>query len=215
VIYLSAAGLLIFTALAAWNTMARGAYESAEYKVVEKDGKFEVREYSDLMLVATRTKLDAQGRDGSFMKLFRYISGANASDKKTMKTPVFMENDKSESAVQMGFVMPKEIADSEVPAPTGQGVEVRKRLVGRFAVVRFSSQMSTKAAKEAEAKLRSWMESKSLVADDAQDSRSYPAEHPKDSRKISGHSLPYRNERPVRRLTKVIIAGANNPGSTL
>jgi hypothetical protein len=47
VIYLSAAGLLIFTALAAWNTMARGAYESAEYKVVEKDGKFEVREYSD------------------------------------------------------------------------------------------------------------------------------------------------------------------------
>ena len=150
--------------------MARGAYESAEYKVVEKDGKFEVRAYSDLMLVATRTKLDAQGRDGSFMKLFRYISGANASDKKiAMTTPVFMENDKSESAVQMGFVMPKEIADSEVPAPTGQGVEVRKRLGGRFAVVRFSGQMSTKAAKEAEAKLRSWMESKGLVADDAPD----------------------------------------------
>jgi len=140
-IYLSAAGLLIFTALAAWNTMARGAYESAEYKVVEKDGKFEVREYTDLMLVATRTKLDAQGRDGSFMKLFRYISGANASDKKiAMTTPVFMENDKSESAVQMGFVMPKEIADSEVPAPTGPGVEVRKRVGGRFAVVRFSGQ---------------------------------------------------------------------------
>ncbi|MCY2996691.1 MAG: heme-binding protein, partial [Planctomycetota bacterium] len=125
-IYLSAAGLLIFTALAAWNSLARGAYESAEYKVVEKDGKFEVREYTDLMLVATRTQLDAQGRDGSFMKLFRYISGANASDKKiAMTTPVFMENDKSESAVQMGFVMPKEIADSEVPAPTGPGVEVR------------------------------------------------------------------------------------------
>ncbi|MFN9508424.1 MAG: SOUL family heme-binding protein [Planctomycetota bacterium] len=169
-IYLSASGLLIFTAFAALNTMARGAYESAEYKVVEKEGKFEVREYGDLMLVATRTKLDAQGRDGSFMKLFRYISGANASDKKiAMTTPVFMENDKSESAVQMGFVMPKEIADSEVPAPTGQGVEVRKRLGGRFAVVRFSGQMSTKAAKEAEAKLRSWMESKGLVADDAQD----------------------------------------------
>ncbi|MCY2997332.1 MAG: heme-binding protein, partial [Planctomycetota bacterium] len=86
-----------------------------------------------------------------------------------MTTPVFMENDKSESAVQMGFVMPKEIADSEVPAPTGPGVEVRKRVGGRFAVVRFSGQMSTKAAKEAETKLRSWMESKGLVADDAQD----------------------------------------------
>jgi hypothetical protein len=41
------------------------------------------------MLVATRTKLDAQGRDGSFMKLFRYISGANASDKKNDENRCF------------------------------------------------------------------------------------------------------------------------------
>ena len=57
-----------------WNLIARGGYESAEYKVVESDGKFEVREYPDLMLAATTTNLDSQGRDGSFMKLFRYIS---------------------------------------------------------------------------------------------------------------------------------------------
>ena len=90
--------------------------------------KFEVREYPDLMLVATTTKLDAQGRDGSFMKLFRYISGANESDIKiSMTTPVFMENDKEASAVQMGFVMPKHLAEDGVPAPTGEGVDVRKR----------------------------------------------------------------------------------------
>ncbi len=62
--------------------MARSAYESAEYKVVESDGKFEVREYPDLMLLATTTKLEAQGRDGSFMKLFRYISGVNVTKQK-------------------------------------------------------------------------------------------------------------------------------------
>ncbi|MFN7292591.1 MAG: SOUL family heme-binding protein, partial [Pirellula sp.] len=107
-IYLSVTAIFVLAGIFAWNTMARAAYESAEYKVVESDGKFEVREYPDLMLVATTTKLDAQGRDGSFMKLFRYISGANESDKKiSMTTPVFMENDKEESAVQMGFVMPK------------------------------------------------------------------------------------------------------------
>ena len=111
--------------------MARAAYESAEYKVVDSDGKFEVREYPDLMLVAITTKLDVQGRDGSFMKLFRYISGANESDQKiSMTTPVFMENDKADSAVQMGFVMPKQIAEDGVPAPTGDGVEVRKRAGG-------------------------------------------------------------------------------------
>ena len=170
-IYLSAMAILVLAGVVAWNTMARAAYESAEYKVVTADGKFEVREYPDLMLVATTTKVDSQGRDGSFMKLFRYISGANESDKKiSMTTPVFMENDKSDSAVQMGFVMPKDIAVEGVPAPTGEGVDVRKRIGGRFAVLRFSGQLNAKLAKESEAKLRTWMAAKELVADDAVES---------------------------------------------
>ena len=170
-IYFSAMVIFVLAGIFAWNTMARAAYESAEYKVVESDGKFEVREYPDLMLVATTTKLDAQGRDGSFMKLFRYISGANESDKKiSMTTPVFMENDKEDSAVQMGFVMPKDIAVKGVPAPTGEGVDVRKRAGGRFAVLRFSGQLNAKSAKESEAKLRNWMATKGLVADDSVES---------------------------------------------
>ena len=170
-IYLSVTAIFVLAGIFAWNTMARAAYESAEYKVVESDGKFEVREYPDLMLVATTTKLDAQGRDGSFMKLFRYISGANESDKKiSMTTPVFMENDKEESAVQMGFLMPKDIAVGGVPAPTGEGVDVRKRVGGRFAVLRFSGQLTTKSAKESEAKLRTGMATKGLVADDSVES---------------------------------------------
>jgi DNA gyrase inhibitor GyrI len=170
-IYLSVTAIFVLAGIFAWNTMARAAYESAEYKVVESDGKFEVREYPDLMLVATTTKLDAQGRDGSFMKLFRYISGANESDKKiSMTTPVFMENDKEASAVQMGFVMPKDIAVEGVPAPTGEGVDVRKRAGGRFAVLRFSGQLTTKSAKESETKLRTWMATKGLVADDSVES---------------------------------------------
>lgn len=165
-IYLSVTAIFVFAGIFAWNTLARAAYESADYKVVESDGKFEVREYPDLMLVATTTKLDAQGRDGSFMKLFRYISGANESSKKiSMTTPVFMENDKAASTVQMGFVMPKDIAVDGVPAPTGEGVDIRKRAGGRFAVLRFSGQLTTKSAKESEAKLRTWMATKGLVAD--------------------------------------------------
>ncbi len=170
-IYLSAIAILVVAGMFAWNTMARAAYESAEYEVVTSEGKFEVREYPDLMLVATKTKMDSRGRDGSFMKLFRYISGANESDKKiSMTTPVFMENDKADSAVQMGFVMPKDVAVKGVPAPTGEGVDVRKRIGGRFAVLRFSGQISAKLAKESEAKLRTWMENKDLVADDSHES---------------------------------------------
>lgn len=151
-----------------WNLIARGGYESAEYKVVESDGKFEIREYPDLMLAATTTKLDAQGRDGSFMKLFRYISGANEKQQKiSMTTPVFMDGQDAGSSVQMGFVMPKEVAAQGVPKPTGEQVDVRKRAGGRFAVVRFSGQLNSKSAKESEAKLRAWMNSKGLVADES------------------------------------------------
>ncbi|PHQ32273.1 SOUL family heme-binding protein [Rhodopirellula bahusiensis] len=143
----------------------RAGYESAEYKVIESDGEFEIREYPDLMLVATKTKIDAQGRDGSFMKLFRYISGANEAEQKiSMTTPVFMENDQADSEVQMGFVMPKEVAVEGVPSPTGPNVDVRKRAGGRFAVLRFPGKLDKKLAKESEAKLRAWMETKGLTA---------------------------------------------------
>jgi len=102
------------------------------------------------------------------MKLFRYISGANESEQKiAMTTPVFMENKDADASVQMGFVMPKEIATKGVPKPTLDQVNVRKRAGGRFAVVRFSGQLTSKAAKESEAKLRAWMETKGLVADDS------------------------------------------------
>ena len=162
VVVLAIAGLL------GWNLIARGGYESAEYKVVESDGKFEVREYPDLMLAATKTKLEAQGRDGSFMKLFRYISGANENQQKiSMTTPVFMDGKDAGSSVQMGFVMPKDVAAQGVPKPTGEQVDVRKRAGGRFAVVRFSGQLNSKSAKESEAKLRAWMNSKGLVADES------------------------------------------------
>ena len=166
-IYIGTISLFALASVFAWNMMARAAYESAEYKILESDGKFEVREYPDLMLVATTTKLDAQGRDGSFMKLFSYISGATETKQKiSMTTPVFMENDK-ESSVQMGFVMPRDVAIKGVPKPTGEQVDVRKRASGRFAVVRFSGQLTTKQAKESEARLRVWMESKGFVADDS------------------------------------------------
>ncbi|TWU40203.1 SOUL heme-binding protein [Novipirellula aureliae] len=176
-VYFTSIAVLVLMGVFAWNRTTRAAYESAEYKVIESDDNFEVREYPDLMLVATSTKIDAQGRDGSFMKLFRYISGANESEQKiSMTTPVFMEskplmeNDKTDSEVQMGFVMPKEVAVEGVPSPTGPDVDVHKRAGGRFAVVRFSGRLNAKLAKENEAKLRAWMDSKGLVPDDSPES---------------------------------------------
>ena len=41
-----------------WKVTARGAYESAEYTVLQSDGKFETREYPDLMMATTNDVID-------------------------------------------------------------------------------------------------------------------------------------------------------------
>ena len=95
-----AAKLIIFAGVVAvfaltyfgWKLTARSAYESAEYTVLDSAGPFETREYPDLMMATTNTQLEVQGGDGSFMRLFQYISGANDGQSKiAMTTPVFME----------------------------------------------------------------------------------------------------------------------------
>ncbi|QEG41689.1 SOUL family heme-binding protein [Roseimaritima ulvae] len=150
---------------AVWTFTARAAYESAEYEVVESDGAFEVRDYPDLMLAATDSQPQAKGRDGSFMRLFGYISGANQAEQKIeMTTPVFMQGGDEEASGSMGFVLPKEVAAEGAPEPTGEKVKLRKRPGGRFAVVRFSGRLDATSARQQEAKLREWMKSQGLQA---------------------------------------------------
>jgi hypothetical protein len=163
---------LVGTAAVAMAT--RAGYESAEYKVIESDGSFEVREYPDLMLVATDSKMDSQGRDGSFMRLFQYISGANEAEQKiAMTTPVFMEGEIGKSNVSMGFVMPKEVAAEGAPDPKAEGVKLRERKGGRFAVVRFSGKLESNLAKAKETELREWMKSRGLEGEESAEAAGY------------------------------------------
>lgn len=175
-IYLSLIAGVALIGTLGWNYGARAAYESAEYKVVEKEGAIEIREYPDLMLVSAQTKIDSQGRDGSFMKLFQYISGANkAKQKISMTTPVFMEGKvgDSKSVGTMGFVIPKTVAETGAPEPAASDVNLRKRKGGRFAVIRFSGRLDSKSAKLNETKLRDWMKTKGFEGVDTAESAGY------------------------------------------
>ena len=173
-IYAAAAIGLVLVGMLGWNFAVRAGYESAEYTVVEKDGNIEIREYPDLMLASVDTSVDSQGRDGSFMKLFRYISGANESDQKiAMTTPVFMEDEVAGSNGKMGFVLPKQVAAAGVPNPEASEVHIRKRIGGRFAVIRFAGRLDSRKAEEQEKKLREWMASRELVGEDSAESAGY------------------------------------------
>ena len=147
-----------------WKITARSAYESAEYTVVESDSPFEIREYPDLLMATTNMKFKSQGNDGSFMRLFRYISGANDTEQKVaMTTPVFMETETGNKNSQMAFVLPQKVAEKRVPEPSNEKVQIQKRVGGRFAVIRFKGRINSQSVTKAEESLRKWMKNKGLI----------------------------------------------------
>jgi DNA gyrase inhibitor GyrI len=137
---------------------ARKGYESALYRVVERSGKFELRDYPALAVVETTMRGDS---GSSFQRLFRYISGKNEGSKKiAMTTPVFMTGEESQRS--MSFVLP---ADMEsVPLPKDSTVRMATIPAGRFAVFGFSGSRNEQAENNALDQLRSWMKTRALVS---------------------------------------------------
>ena len=116
------------------------------------------------MLVTTKMGTRIQGDDGSFGRLFRYISGGNQEDQKiAMTTPVFMEPGSEQSDGQMGFVLPEEVADSTIPQPGNEQVKIHKRSGGKFAVVRFAGRLSKENQTRRTTELESWIEKRGFA----------------------------------------------------
>ena len=140
---------------------SRSAYESAPYRVVRADGQFELRDYPVLTVVETPMAQRGRGADGSFMRLFRFISGGNeVKEKIAMTTPVFMSG--NESNTTMAFVLPAKMKMSDVPKPADGAVQVRELPAGRFAVLRFSGGRNAGNEAKALARLRDWLAQEKL-----------------------------------------------------
>lgn len=165
------AGLIAFFG---WKLTARAAYESADYQVIESDGEFEIRKYPDLVLATTRAKFEEQGDDGSFMRLFRYISGANEPKQEiAMTTPVFMQRQSEDKDGSMSFVIPKNVVGQGTPQPASEEVGLQKRAGGRFAVVRFAGRLNEKSYADNERRLREWMSERGLAGAESAESAAY------------------------------------------
>ena len=141
----------------------RGGYESAPYRVVRSDGKCELRDYPSLTVVETPMAEAGNDADGSFRRLFRFITGRNEGQQKiAMTTPVFMAGGGSNAT--MAFVMPAQLKAAAVPKPADELVKVRELEAGRFAVLRFSGGRSADSEAEALGRLQTWMAAQKLRA---------------------------------------------------
>ena len=140
---------------------SRAATETPDYKVVRADGKFEIRDYPALT-VAT-TPMGGDGMNGSFMKLFRFISGGNdGAEKIAMTAPVLIDSAKDQRT--MSFIMPKKAVEKGVPKPAGDGVSLEKIEAARFAVLRFGGGRTTANEQAAITQLNGWLAEQKLTA---------------------------------------------------
>ncbi len=139
----------------------RAGYESAPYQVVRADGKFELRDYPALAVVETTMSSSGNAADGSFNRLFGFITGRNeAKQKIAMTTPVFMSGNDSNRT--MAFVMPAKMNAAQAPKPAEASVTVRELPAGRFVVLRFSGGRNEKQEAEALGQLKAWMTAEGL-----------------------------------------------------
>ena len=99
--------------------------------------------------------------DGSFGRLFRYITGDNQrAEKISMTTPVLISA--TTNTEQMSFILPKTVAMKGAPMPVGTNVAVKELQAGRFAVLRFRGSRSGQQPRKASQRLQEWVHQQNL-----------------------------------------------------
>ncbi len=138
---------------------SRAGYESPNYHVIRSEGAFEIRDYPPMVVAST--PMEWKEDDGSFMRLFRYIGGANESSREiAMTVPVFMGEQGDEN--RMSFVVPREVAEQGAPRATDENVRIETLPSGRFATYRFSGSFEIERFDESKQKLLEWVQQQGL-----------------------------------------------------
>ncbi|MDA7704464.1 heme-binding protein [Candidatus Pelagibacter sp.] len=115
------------------------AYEEANYKVVKKNNIYEIRKYSDRLVIET----SISNESSSFRKLFNYISGNNDKNEEIkMTTPVTQVEKKGNMTMQ--FYLPSKFNKENIPSPSNPDVKILNIKGGYYAVIRYSGRASDK-----------------------------------------------------------------------
>ena len=161
------------------STFGIRTVEQARYKVLSRDGKFEIRQYADALVAETVVNADyREAQNIAFRRLAGYIFGKNkrreqipmtapviqerASERIAMTAPVLQE--KSEHGWRMTFVLPARYTLQTLPEPLDPDVVIRQQSGRRIAVLRYSGSLSEAAMNARAQELARWLVQKGLKA---------------------------------------------------
>jgi len=114
------------------------AYEEANYEVIKENKEYEIRKYSDRLVIETNSL-----KGNGFRKLFNYISGNNKESKKIKMTiPVTQEVKNGNMTIQ--FYLPLKFNKDNAPKPSNSDIEILTIEGGYYAVIKYSGRSSDK-----------------------------------------------------------------------
>ena len=115
------------------------AVEEANYEIIKTNEIYEIRKYSDLIVVETITSNENSG----FRKLFNYISGANEKNQEIKMTAPVTQIKKNDNTY-MQFYLPSKFNSKSIPNPSDANVKISKMDSGFYAVIKYSGRNSEK-----------------------------------------------------------------------
>lgn len=154
-----------------------------EYRVVETDGAFEIRDYDEMIVaeVTVRAANRSSASSTAFRTLARYIfGGADTGEKIGMTAPVFVARvDDTDAPVlvstrrqdadlwTMSFIMPERYSAETLPQPLDDRIVLRELPARRVAAITFSGSWRDAWVRKKRDELSEWVRDRgeSAVAD--------------------------------------------------
>ena len=127
--------LIILISILTLNSQVM-AYEEANYEIVKENKEYEIRKYSDRLVIETNS---IQGN--GFRKLLNYISGNN-EEKKEIKMTVPVTQEVKNGNMTMQFYLPSKFNKENTPKPSNSEIKILTIEGGYFAVIKYSGRSS-------------------------------------------------------------------------
>ncbi len=160
-----AAGAGVLALLGAgWFLYRERSVEKPNYRVVEEDGEFELREYPELLVAETVVQGERDhGLDQGFARLTDYIFARHRDGETVAMTAPVLSSPAPDGGWLTRFVMPAYYRRDELPEPDPD-ISIATIPPRRVAALRFHGGPDSAALAAREGQLESWVGAKKLKA---------------------------------------------------
>ena len=136
------------------------AIETPNFKLIKKEGEFEIREYEPMIIAMTKVKSGyREASSTGFRRIANYIFGGNQKQMEIkMTAPVITDVPNVKGMYDILFVMPSQHKFDDLPVPDNGNIELKVKELGKTAVIQFGGWATESRATHYKEKLEQFIE---------------------------------------------------------